>query len=209
MILEYLRPTTDDQSERLGRGLAELHAADPSARPGAPFDGYIGTLPQDNGAVPHRSRPSPGGDEAWIDFYREKRLLAQMDLPGAQRHLPAALRENLHKLIAALDSYIPKALPMSRLHGDLWSGNFMFTDRGPAIFDPAPYFGQREVDLAMMQLFGGFSERVFQSYEELLPAQAGASERIGIYQLYPLLVHVNLFGAGYVGSVARIVDRLT
>ncbi len=93
---------------------------------------------------------------------------------------------------------------MSRLHGDLWGGNLLVGPRGePCLIDPAVYAGHREVDLAMMRLFGGFGTRVFQSYQESYPLQDGHEQRVHLYQLYPLLVHVNLFGSGYVSSVER------
>jgi len=94
------------------------------------------------------------------------------------------------------------------LHGDLWGGNLHADDGGrPCLIDPAVYGGHREVDLAMMRLFGGFSERVFAAYEEAWPLAPGAEARVPVYQLYPLLVHVNLFGGAYVGSVKRALSE--
>jgi fructosamine-3-kinase len=95
------------------------------------------------------------------------------------------------------------------LHGDLWGGNLHVDETGaPCLIDPAAYGGHREVDLAMMRLFGGFAPKVFAAYEEAYPLMPGAAERVALYQLYPLLVHVNLFGAGYVGSVEGALSRL-
>ena len=97
----------------------------------------------------------------------------------------------------------------TRLHGDLWGGNLHVDDKGaPCLIDPAVYGGHREVDLAMMQLFGGFGARVFAAYEEIAPLAPGAAERVPLYQLYPLLVHVNLFGGSYVSGVKRALSTV-
>ena len=97
--------------------------------------------------------------------------------------------------------------PPSRLHGDLWGGNLHVDHEGnPALIDPAVYGGHREVDLAMMQLFGGFGARVFDAYAEAMPLESGASDRVPLYQLYPLMVHVNLFGESYLSGVRRALS---
>ncbi len=99
--------------------------------------------------------------------------------------------------------------PPARLHGDLWSGNLLVTAEGePCLIDPAAYGGHREMDLAMMRLFGGFSRRVFAAYDEAYPLSPGHIERVALYQLYPLLVHVNLFGGGYVAQTIDCASRL-
>ena len=98
---------------------------------------------------------------------------------------------------------------MGCVHGDLWGGNLHVGPKGePCLIDPAVYVGHREIDLAMMRLFGGFSPAVFRAYEEAYPLQPGFERRVHLYQLYPLLVHVNLFGGGYVSSVERALERL-
>ncbi|HEX2673741.1 MAG TPA: fructosamine kinase family protein, partial [Polyangiaceae bacterium] len=97
--------------------------------------------------------------------------------------------------------------PPARLHGDLWSGNVHVDERGaPCLIDPAVYGGHREMDLAMMRLFGGFSERVFAAYAEAFPLSPGHERRVQLYQLYPLLVHVNLFGGSYLGSLQQALS---
>ena len=97
--------------------------------------------------------------------------------------------------------------PPARLHGDLWSGNAICDASGvPWLVDPAVYGGHREIDLAMMDLFGGFSKRVFDAYDEAFPLAPGWRERIALYQLYPLLVHLNLFGSGYLGRLVSALE---
>ncbi|MEM9066899.1 MAG: fructosamine kinase family protein [Myxococcota bacterium] len=190
LVLEFLSPGTrvGDFDELLGRGLAELHRNTPASF-GADHDNFIGRLPQRN---------TPEDD--WATFYREHRLRAELDRAGAL--VPRALRRRFDDLFARLDSLVGPPEPPARLHGDLWGGNLHRDERGqPCLIDPAVYGGHREVDLAMMRLFGGFSARVFDAYQEAYPLAEGAEERVSLYQLYPLLVHVNLFGAGYLGSV--------
>ncbi len=118
--------------------------------------------------------------------------------------LGAALRRRLDALLDGLEALVGPEEPPARLHGDLWGGNLHVDDRGePCLIDPAAHGGHRELDLAMMALFGGFSPRVFSAYDEAYPLAPGHDERVPLYQLYFLLAHVNLFGSGYVSSVER------
>jgi fructosamine-3-kinase len=135
--------------------------------------------------------------------------MVQLDLPGARRLIDAEARRRFELLFDRMEWLLKPEEPPARLHGDLWGGNSFFSTRGPALFDPAAYGGHREVDLAMMKLFGGFSERTFAAYHEAHPLASGWRDRLKIYQLYPLLVHVNLFGAGYVGSVVDTLRQVT
>ncbi|HEY8923631.1 MAG TPA: fructosamine kinase family protein, partial [Polyangia bacterium] len=122
---------------------------------------------------------------------------------------PASLGRQLDRLCARLDTLVGPPEPPARLHGDLWGGNSMVDERGsPSLIDPAVYGGHREVDLAMMRLFGGFGPRVFDAYDESYPLADGHEERVALYQLYPLLVHVNLFGGSYVGAVSSALAGL-
>jgi fructosamine-3-kinase len=198
LALEHLgngRPRRDFD-ETLGRALGALH------RFGAPGFGldhgnFIGPLPQPN---------EPTDD--WPTFYRERRLLPLLRRAVDRGLVGDRLRRDLEALAARLDSIVGTAEPPARLHGDLWAGNLhVGRDGEPWLIDPAVYGGHREVDLAMMQLFGGFSSRVFAAYAESYPLVAGHQERVPLYQLYPLLVHANLFGAGYVSAVERAVNR--
>jgi fructosamine-3-kinase len=189
-----------DFDEQLGRGLAALHAT------GAPHfghscDNFIGTLPQDNRTV--------DGD-SWAEFYRLRRLQPQW-----QRMVDAGLTDATGRTAYdALCNRLPELCgpvePPARLHGDLWSGNQLCDESGaPVIYDPAVHGGHREMDLAMMRLFGGFGSRVYASYREATPLSEGAHERVELFQLYPLMVHANLFGGDYAEQVATIVKRYT
>ena len=182
-------------AETLGRGLARLHRGAPTEGPG---DNFIGRLPQSN-------RPAGGG---WAEFYRERRLLPQMH--GARRLLGRDLVDRLEHLASTLSARVGEPEPIARLHGDLWAGNHLFDANGaPWLIDPAAALGHREMDLAMMHLFGGFSDRTFAAYDEVWPLQPGWRERLPLYQLYYLLVHVNLFGSGWVGQVDDAVRRVS
>jgi len=119
------------------------------------------------------------------------------------------MRQGFDRLFRVLEELCGPAEPPARLHGDLWGGNLLCDDRGaPCLIDPAVYGGHREIDLAMMRLFGGFGGRVFDAYDEAWPLADGHQERMSLYQLYPLMVHVNLFGGSYGGSVEAALDRL-
>jgi fructosamine-3-kinase len=186
-----------DFDERLGRGLAALHRA---AAPGFGLDhhNFVGRLAQDNTAAAD-----------WPTFFRARRLEAQLALAVDGGRASARMRRGFERLWGALDGLVGPPEPPARLHGDLWGGNLLCDERGhPCLIDPAVYGGHREVDLAMMRLFGGFGDRVFDAYAEAWPLADGHRERIALYQLYPLMVHVNLFGGSYVGSVEAALDRL-
>jgi fructosamine-3-kinase len=199
LALEFLEPGRPGSTfdEKLGRGLAALHQA------GAPtygfgHDNYVGSLPQSNRVHP-----------TWAGFYREERLLPLVRRAIDRRVLGASAAAKFDRLCGRLDSLLGPAEPPARLHGDLWGGNLHTDSRGqPCLIDPAVYGGHREIDLAMMRLFGGFGARAFAAYHEAYPLSDGHEARVALYQLYPLMVHVNLFGGGYVGSVEAALDRL-
>ncbi len=182
--------------EVLGRGLAALHAyGAPSF--GLDRDNFIGRLPQTN---------APADD--WPSFYWRRRLEAQLRLATDRGLIDSKTERQFQELQRVLADRVGPSEPPSRLHGDLWGGNLHVDEDGcPCVIDPAAYGGHREVDLAMMRLFGGFGARVFAAYQEASPLAPGHEERIPLYQLYPLLVHVNLFGGAYVGSVKRALSE--
>jgi fructosamine-3-kinase len=199
LALELIRPAprAPDFDERLGRGVAALH------RHGAPafgldHDNYIGRLHQKNTFA-----------VTWAEFYRVRRLGAQLKAAVDAGLATVRMRRDFERLFVEMDALCGPHEPPARLHGDLWGGNMIADDRGePCLIDPAVYGGHREIDLAMMKLFGGFGPRVFTAYKEAFPLADGYRERVALYQLYPLLVHVNLFGSGYVGQVEAALARL-
>lgn len=198
LVLELLAPGRQgrDFEQRLGRGLARLHRFGASAF-GFENDNFIGSLPQRNQA--HAS---------WSEFFWHERLEPQLERAVASGRASARMRDGFEKLAARLSQLVGAVEPPSRLHGDLWGGNLHVDESGaPCLIDPAVYGGHREVDLAMMRLFGGFGEGVFRAYEDEWPLAPGHAERIALYQLYPLMVHVNLFGGGYADSVERSLAR--
>jgi fructosamine-3-kinase len=181
--------------EVLGCSLAALHAYG-APRFGLDHENFIGRLTQSNTAA-----------DDWASFYWSSRLEPQLRLAVDHGWIDSATRSGFDALKRVLPDRVGAEEPPSRLHGDLWGGNLHVDEDGqPALIDPAVYGGHREIDLAMMRLFGGFGERVFDSYAEARPLAPGADERVALYQLYPLLVHVNLFGDTYVGSVKRALS---
>jgi protein-ribulosamine 3-kinase len=198
LVLEYLasREPRAGFDERLGRGLAALHCAGAPSF-GLDHDNFIGRLSQ-------RNTPTA----SWADFYREQRLGAQLELAVQSGAASRAMRQGFSQLFARLDELVGPAEPAARLHGDLWGGNLHVDERGePVLIDPAVYGGHREIDLAMMKLFGGFGSRVFAAYAEAYPLAPGHEDRVPLYQLYPLMVHVNHFGGSYVAAVERALSR--
>jgi fructosamine-3-kinase len=194
LVLEWLdsAPRARDFDEHFGRGLARLHRTGwPTF--GFPRPGYLANLPLDNRAY-----------DSWAAFYAERRLLPFAMLAQQRGCLSGRAVRRVEAVCARLPGLCSEGEPPSRLHGDLWSGNVMADAHGaPVIFDPAAYAGEREVDLAMLRLFGAPSARFFAAYAEEYPLKPGADERVQLYQLLPLLVHVCLFGAGYVAQLER------
>jgi fructosamine-3-kinase len=186
-----------DHDEELGRGLAALHVfGAPSF--GLGHDNFIGRLEQENGALP-----------SWAEFYRARRLEPQLRLAATAGRASPAMRRGLDRILPRLEDLVGPSEPPARLHGDLWGGNAIVDERGlPCLIDPAVYGGHREVDLAMMKLFGGFGARVFAAYQEAFPLAPGHESRLPLYQLYFLMVHVNLFGGSYVAQVEHALARI-
>ncbi len=209
LVLPWIEPAAPapDADEQLGRGLAQLHAA--RARGFGSPDGTwrIGPI----------SIPDAGGeDEPWPVFYAERRLRPLARLAHARGALDDAQLALAERVIARLhDSADGRGAgiagppePPARLHGDLWGGNVMHGPNGePWLIDPAAYGGHREVDLAMLQLFGGPGPRAFAAYEEVSPLAPGAAERVALWQAAPLLLHAALFGGGYGARAAAALRR--
>jgi protein-ribulosamine 3-kinase len=198
LALELLEPGPPcaDFDARLGRDLAVLHRSGAGLAFGLDHDNYVGSVPQSNATCVD-----------WPSFYRDRRLSPMLERAG--RAISSALRRRFEALFEALPGLCAEPEPPARLHGDLWGGNLHRDAAGrPVLIDPAVYVGHREVDLAMMRLFGGFSARTFAAYAEVWPLQDGWQRRVDLYQLYPLLVHVVLFGSSYLGSVEAALTRL-
>ncbi|HET6655004.1 MAG TPA: fructosamine kinase family protein [Gammaproteobacteria bacterium] len=198
LVLEWFdltAPTAASEAE-LGRALARQHRST-AERFGWHRDNTIGSTPQANGWL-----------DNWSAFWRERRLAPQLDLAAAQGH--AALREQAAPLLAQLDGFFSDYQPRpSLLHGDLWGGNrARLADATPVIFDPATYYGDREADIAMTELFGRFGDGFYDAYNREWPLDAGYGIRRDLYNLYHILNHLNLFGGGYAASAARLIERL-
>lgn len=185
--------------QRLGRELAMLHRTTRGANPGFDYDNFIGTTPQPNAPAPD-----------WVSFWRERRLLWQLEHFAAAGNAGDPLLSLGYELAQRLTEIIGEpAEPCVLLHGDLWSGNAAAgTDGAPIIFDPASYYGRREAELGMMQLFGGFDATCFSAYDEVWPLAPDSDRRIAVYRLYHELNHLNLFGRGYYESCVATLRGL-
>jgi fructosamine-3-kinase len=188
LLLEYVELSGKRDFAALGRMLAAVHRKVES-RFGWARDNYIGATPQANGWC-----------SDWAQFWLERRLRPQLALAEGNGF---SLKANLDARL--LEGHQPQA---SLLHGDLWSGNIGFTAEGPVIFDPAVYYGDREADLAMSELFGGFPREFYDAYREAFPLREGYERRKPLYNLYHLLNHLNLFGGGYLAQVEATLRLL-
>lgn len=197
VLMEFIAPAARarNYSQMLGRQLAALHRT-PWHQFGLDHDNYIGSLTQQN---------TPSRD--WVSFFIEQRLNPQLKAGVDAGRIGKDVASQFDALYRKLSDILSME-PPSLVHGDLWSGNVIVDDSGnPCLIDPAVYYGHREVDLAMTELFGGFDRSFYDAYDEAFPTQPGLQERLDIYKLYPLLVHVNLFGGGYLGEVRSILRQ--
>lgn len=197
LILEYIenKSATAKDMVAFGRALAFMHSTTKSFF-GLEKDNFIGKLPQANSV-----------EENWVTFYVQKRLEPQLKLAIDYKRLAKKEIPSQEKLISIFEKLVGN-IKASPLHGDLWSGNFLIsTNDRPYLIDPSFYYGHNEVDLAMSKLFGGFSNRFYKAYHEIVPKHENQAVLIDIYQLYYLLVHLNLFGKAYHSSVFRILKR--
>jgi len=145
----------------------------------------------------------------WVDFWREQRLGFQLEL-AAQKGFGGTLQKEGKKLMACFGVLFERHSPQpSLLHGDLWSGNYCFDSEGsPVIFDPASYYGDREADIAMTELFGGFSNEFYRAYQSAFPLDSGYHTRKTLYNLYHILNHLNLFGHSYLSQAQQMIRQL-
>ena len=182
-------------NEQFGQSLAQLHQHQ-GARFGLTYDNYIGKLPQYNDQ-----------HDSWTDFFIEQRMQPQLRMAMDSGKLNETTANHFEAMYKQLGNIFPDE-PPALLHGDLWGGNYFFDKNGKAtIYDPAIYYGCREIELAFTYLFGGFSQDFYRAYKNIWPLEPNFSQRKDIYNLYPLLVHTNLFGGSYARQVESIVNR--
>jgi protein-ribulosamine 3-kinase len=202
LLLEWIVSENRSASfwEKFGIALAEMHKV---SNPffGLDHDNYMGSLPQSNTKA-----------SSWSEFFALQRLIPQWQLAKKDLQLAYLLdcqaEKNFDSILNRLDDLVPETSP-SLVHGDLWSGNFMVgLSSTPVLVDPAAHYGHPETDLAMSMLFGGFSAEFYTAYTAHSNMSPGFPERADIFNLYPLLIHLNLFGGSYAGQVLNILNRL-
>ncbi len=199
LLLEFLYADTKSKTywTDLGYQLANLHRISNSTF-GLDHDNYIGSLPQRNAVC-----------DSWIEFFVTQRLTPLLQHLTETKNISTDFRQSIEKIFSKLDEIFPPEMP-SLLHGDLWSGNAIVNGQGgPAVIDPAVYYGHREAELAFTRLFGGFEKGFYESYCHHFPLEHGFEQRKDVYNLYPLLVHAILFGDSYLGQVKRIIKHFT
>jgi fructosamine-3-kinase len=196
LVLEYIELSGNGDSEAAGRQLAALHRASWD-RFGWQRDNTIGSTPQPN---------TPTTD--WIEFWRRQRLGFQLQLAAKNGYL-GRLQQRGEILLQEFSPLIDHRPSPSLIHGDLWGGNLGYDGhRQPVIYDPAVYYADREAELAMTELFGGFGGRFYDAYNTAWPLNAGYRTRKTLYNLYHALNHLNLFGGGYAAQALDMIDRL-
>lgn len=199
LILEglELKPLNNKTEQLLGQQLADLHIQQQNFF-GWQRDNTIGLTPQYNKR-----------NDSWIEFWREQRLNAQLKF-AAEKGYTGQLQNKGEQLGLELDKFFTDYQPQaSLLHGDLWAGNAAADEFGqPVIYDPACYFGDREADIAMTELFGGYGENFYAAYNDVFPLDSGYGIRKTLYNLYHILNHLNLFGSAYQGQALRMLDSL-
>ncbi len=195
LLMEYIETGRSGDSFDFGEKLADLHKNGANLF-GLDHNNYIGSLPQSNRQ-----------HYKWSDFFHEERILPQLQMAIDSGRMSRNAISQWNSLAKRLDDLLPFADP-SLIHGDLWGGNYLFDTTGSAVLiDPAVYYGHPEMDLAFSKMFGGFSADFYEGYWSVTPPEPGFEERVPIYNLYPLLVHVNLFGGHYVSQAEGVLGR--
>lgn len=180
--------------EKLGLAIAGLHHSSDSSF-GLDHDNYLGSLPQSNKQ-----------HDNWADFFIHERLEKQLAITKERGLGDHRLYRQFEELYKRLPDLFPKESP-ALLHGDLWGGNYLIDTNGaPVLIDPATYYGHREADMAMTMLFGGFDHSFYEAYHEAFPLKTGWRERIDLWNLYPLLFHLNVFGTSYLGQIRSCLN---
>lgn len=196
LVLEYLEPGHGNHSsdEELGRGLAAIHKFG-SDRFGFHNDNYCGSTLQNN-----------TWNQNWAEFFRDCRLGFLLDLISSDRQISVEEVKVYRRLQEKIIRIVPDDATPVLIHGDLWSGNYMMTIKGPALIDPASYYADAEMEMGIMTLFGGFSERFYKAYNEINPLRADWKTRNRLYQLYHVLNHYLLFGGSYRNQAVQIAS---
>ncbi|WP_280768119.1 fructosamine kinase family protein [Salipaludibacillus daqingensis] len=197
-VMEWIQgEKTNHYSQQLGEAVAKLHQAT-SRKFGYRNDTYIGEIHQKNNWWTN-----------WNDYYRSNRLLPQVQLGERLGYMPSKRKQRMEKLMDRLQEWIPaNDVKPSLLHGDLWGGNVMVAKGGkPCFIDPSVVYGDHELELAFTELFGGFSEDFYEAYAYTQPVDRGYDDRKELYQLFYLLVHLNIFGEIYGGHVDTVLKR--
>ena len=196
LVMEYIQPGGHASMAEFGAQLANMHRYTKNQF-GWHRDNTIGSTPQINTWY-----------DNWIEFYREQRLGFQIDL-AKRKGAGKKLVDKVHHLMDSLPQLFSESPQASVLHGDLWSGNYSISDKGNVvIFDPAVYFGDREADIAMTELFGGFTSEFYSGYESVWPLDDDYRIRKTLYNLYHINNHYNLFGGGYASQAEHMTDQL-
>ncbi|UOQ87475.1 fructosamine kinase family protein [Gracilibacillus salinarum] len=198
LIMEWVDgQPTEQTGKRLGEQLAAMHATDAGAQYGLDQRTYVGSLTQQNHWY-----------DNWVDYYRDKRLRPQLDLGISNGRITGIRQTKLEYLLINLERFIPAKPRTSLLHGDLWGGNWLTGAHGqPYLIDPSVLYGDHLFELAFTELFGGFPAPFYQSYQSSFPLEDYYEDVKPLYQLFYLLVHLNLFGEAYGSSVDRILDH--
>ena len=204
LLLEAIEPSPrpPDFSARFGAALAKLHRSSAEAGIASQYgfgdDNYLGATPQPN-----------GWSASWVDFWRRQRLGHQLGLARRGGQAPDRLLRLGDRLMNRLGDILTIEEPPTLIHGDLWGGNYLVGQAGAAVLiDPAVYYGQREAELAMTRLFGGFDAAFYRGYGEAWPLEPESELRLKVYELYHLLNHLNLFGGAYAGGCLSRLETL-
>ncbi|WP_194776432.1 fructosamine kinase family protein [Pararhodonellum marinum] len=197
LAMEWIKQgrRSPDYWQKLAQGMAQIHFTS-DTHFGLNEDNYIAILPQINSRMVE-----------WPDFFWTCRLEPLAGKAYYEGLIPKEILKSFQALQPKLSQLMPKERP-ALIHGDLWSGNILVNEKGdPALIDPAVYFGHREMDLAFSLLFGGFEESFYETYQEIFPMEPGFEDRVDLYNIYPLLVHLHLFGKSYLPGINRALNK--
>ena len=197
LVIEFINKEPSGNAEEFGAALAGLHLTT-AENFGLNEDNYIGSLPQSN----HYHSD-------WASFFSEERIKPQLKMAIDSGKMDQAAISEWSNISSKLNQLLPETDP-SLIHGDLWSGNYLYDSEGRAVLiDPAVYYGHPEMDLAFSKMFGGFSPDFYRGYESVSPLENGFDKRVPVYNLYPLLVHVNLFGGHYISQTESVLSQFS